>query len=75
MNAHRDPADLVVYQVCPHCKTVLEGYRIDCDGHTFRVYHCTEHGDVVPVRSAVANLVPPPGGIERNYSKPLNYSF
>lgn len=53
--AHRDPADLKIYQICPHCKTVLVTCPVRCDGHVFETYGCRAHGAVVPVNSHVAN--------------------
>jgi hypothetical protein len=56
MNAHRDPSDLPVFQVCPHCKAVLETCRVRCGEHAFETYSCPVHGDVVvPVNSHVRN--------------------
>lgn len=45
---YRHPRSLPVIDVCPHCKRplMLTGRS---NGQ------CCEHGDVVPVRSAVAN--------------------
>ncbi len=54
--ATRDPASLIAYTVCPHCKRTLSGYRFAAqDGHGIDAYHCPTHGDVVPMRSVVVN--------------------
>lgn len=42
--------------VCPYCKYETEIYLVFCNGHTFETHRCREHGDVVPMRSAVAHL-------------------
>jgi hypothetical protein len=44
-----------VFDVCPHCKAVLETCWVRCNGHAFETYSCPVHGAVVAVRSAVAN--------------------
>ena len=55
-HAPRDPASLIAYTVCPHCKRTLSGYFfIAEDGHHVEAYHCPTHGDVVPMRSHVHN--------------------
>lgn len=45
-----------VYDVCPTCKrkTVVHSFMTN-DGITLRTYHCVQHKDVVPMRSAVYN--------------------
>lgn len=54
--APRDPASLIAYTVCPHCKRTLSGYLFTAaDGHHVEAYHCPTHGDVVPMRSHVHN--------------------
>ena len=50
----RDPATVPVRDVCPHCKRVAVVFAVGCNGHQFSTWHCPEHGDVVPVRSAVS---------------------
>ncbi|MBK7542480.1 MAG: hypothetical protein IPI57_12010 [Candidatus Competibacteraceae bacterium] len=43
--------------VCPHCKRETWAYRFESpDGVRVESHRCREHGDVVPMRSAVANL-------------------
>lgn len=51
----RDPSSLSVYTVCPICKEETTISIVVCDGHNFPVHYCIHHGDVVPVRSHVAN--------------------
>lgn len=46
--SYRQPRSLSVFDVCPHCKRVLMA-----TGPTNG--QCGEHGDVVPMRSAVTN--------------------
>lgn len=41
--------------VCPHCKYPTEVFLVFCDGHVLEAHRCRDHGDVVPVRSAVRN--------------------
>lgn len=41
--------------VCPHCKCETQPYSVVCDDHPFSTHHCPNHGDVVPMRSAVSN--------------------
>lgn len=45
-----DPRD-----VCPTCKRETEVFLVFCDGHTVEVHRCSDHGDVVPMRSAIVN--------------------
>lgn len=55
---HRDPASLVGRDVCPHCKRPTMAYRFTTpDGVPVETHHCTEHGDVRPMRSHVINEV------------------
>lgn len=57
----RDPSDLTVQDVCPHCLTKIAGYAfVTREGHTIQSYWCQEHGDVVPRLSAVHNPEPRP---------------
>lgn len=43
--------------LCPHCKRETWAYRFESpDGVRVESHRCREHGDVVPMRSAVANL-------------------
>lgn len=41
--------------VCPFCKQETQVYVVFCEGHGIDVHRCREHGDVVPMRSAVHN--------------------
>lgn len=43
----RDPDALVARDVCPACKRPVHGAETS---------RCREHGDVIPIRSHVANL-------------------
>ena len=44
--------------VCPHCKRPFTIYDFATkDGQVIETYHCAEHGDVVPIRSAIVNEV------------------
>lgn len=59
--------DTPIHDVCPHCKVPVSSYHFECDGIMIISYHCQEHGDVVPMRSAVSNppapnKKPPCGG-------------
>lgn len=49
------PVDRVV---CCHCKRVVVEHAFCRDGHWIRTWHCPQHGDVVPIRSAVVNRAP-----------------
>ncbi len=44
--------------VCCHCKrpTTLHSF-VTPDGHWIETHHCAEHGDVMPMRSAIVNEV------------------
>lgn len=44
-----------VYDVCPHCKREGITHRFRTGEFTNRTFHCREHGDVVPMRSAICN--------------------
>jgi len=44
-----------VYEVCPHCKREVITHRFMTGAFTNRTFHCREHGDVVPMRSAICN--------------------
>ncbi len=51
------PVRTTTYQVCPRCKTevrVSHAFQT-ADGVGIVTYRCREHGDVVPMRSAVVN--------------------
>ena len=53
---YRDPASLLVRDVCPHCKRQTTVYRFGvADKTVIETHHCAEHGDVAPMRSHVAN--------------------
>lgn len=44
------------FTVCPSCKRELTAHRwVTPDGHVLETCHCRDHGDVVPMRSAVRN--------------------
>lgn len=52
--------------VCPHCKTLLIAHRFAAET-IVTTWHCLEHGDVVPMNSAVCNPPAPrfyPAGVE-----------
>lgn len=63
---HRNPDDLTVWKVCPHCKRELAEYRFYADGVPISAWSCVEHGDVQPMRSAVSD--PAPSGLEESNS-------
>ena len=49
-------------QVCPHCLTPVSSYAfIIKDEVRIETFSCATHGDVVPRRSAVANIIAPYG--------------
>lgn len=52
---YRDPTTLMTWEVCPHCKQPTDVFLVSCDGHVIETHRCREHGDVVPMRSAVVN--------------------
>lgn len=41
--------------VCPHCKRRVKRHAFSSGEFVVATYHCHEHGDVVPMRSAVFN--------------------
>lgn len=52
----RDPATLVAVEVCPHCMKPATTHRFTTpEGMPLETWHCKEHGDVCPRRSAIAN--------------------
>lgn len=53
--SYRDPSQVPKHQVCPHCKRPGTVFYVISDGHNFPVLSCLEHGDVLPMKSAVAN--------------------
>jgi len=48
LSAVRTPRD-----VCPHCKRVLTVHTFVTGEFRNTTYHCAEHGDVSPMRSAI----------------------
>lgn len=50
---------MIPLDVCPHCKVPVSSHRFECEGVMITTYHCPEHGDVVPMRSAVSNSPTP----------------
>ena len=55
---YRDPPD--TFSVCPHCKRQAIPFWQHCDSHEFSTWSCQEHGDIVPINSAVVNHYPTP---------------
>lgn len=56
----RDPATVETTDACPHCKAPTTAYHFQTpDGVWVASHRCRECGDVVPMRSAVANLPAP----------------
>lgn len=54
--AYREPANLAATDVCPHCLKPATPHRFATpDGVVLETWHCQQHGDVSPRRSAVAN--------------------
>lgn len=51
----QEPERLAPKTVCPHCKRLATCYTFDAGGHRIATWHCLQHGDIVPVRSAVVN--------------------
>ena len=44
------------YTVCPRCKREVMPYFVRCGSHVWPGdWQCTEHGSVIPMRSAVVN--------------------
>lgn len=53
---YRNPETLRPRDVCPHCKKVVDEYVFFTPClNPIHTYHCRECGDVIPVRSAIAN--------------------
>jgi hypothetical protein len=50
---YRDPTMLRPEQVCPHCKRKTVEYRFLTDGPPVITHHCSEHRDVIPMRSVI----------------------
>ena len=48
--------------VCPHCKRVdlVTHSFVNRDGSVTTTYHCLRHGDIVPMRSAIFNVITEP---------------
>lgn len=38
--------------VCGHCKRPVTTHYFACEGHWLASWHCSEHGDTVPIRNA-----------------------
>lgn len=54
--AYRDPKELTMFMVCPHCLGVLTAHSfIAQDDSIVSTYHCKQHGDVCPRLSNIAN--------------------
>lgn len=51
----RRPETVIPVDVCPHCKRGVKRYAFYSGEFVVATYHCHEHGDVVPMRSAVFN--------------------
>ena len=45
---------------CPHCGRETFVHAFCCDGYPVETHRCPEHGDVVPMRSAVVHGYAPP---------------
>lgn len=42
--------------VCPHCKKLVSEFAfLSPDAQAIQTWQCVEHGDVVPMRSAIYN--------------------
>ncbi len=56
------------YLVCPHCKRAVTLHEFVVDGaHLVRTEHCSEHGDVIAIYSAVVNQYPvAPAPVQRS---------
>lgn len=53
---YREPETLSPIMVCPFCLCSLTGHSFMTPGDTIvQTWHCKEHGDVCPRRSAVEN--------------------
>lgn len=53
---YREPEEIAAMMVCPFCLSLVDGYSFAAsDGEMVKTWHCKEHGDVCPRRSAVAN--------------------
>lgn len=52
------PASIPARDVCPHCKRPLAAHRFRTGDFVNEAHACIEHGDVVPMKSAVVNAHP-----------------
>ena len=50
---YRDPMTLRPELVCPHCKRKTVEHRFLIDDHPVITHHCSEHRDVIPMRSII----------------------
>ncbi|MBK8752723.1 MAG: hypothetical protein IPL99_14205 [Candidatus Competibacteraceae bacterium] len=50
---YRDPTTLRPEPVCPHCKRKTVERRCLIDDHPVITHHCSEHRDVIPMRSII----------------------
>ena len=51
----RDPATVAATDACPHCRRALSPvHEFDVGGETLKFWSCPDHGDIVPVRVALA---------------------
>lgn len=53
---------LVGVLVCPHCKRpdLVEHAFVNRDGSITTTHYCRQHSDIVPMRSAVFNVITEP---------------
>ena len=58
------PSYTPAVDVCPHCKTPVVPHHFFAAGAILSTFHCRRHGDVVPMRSAIANFAGPKGAME-----------
>lgn len=52
------PASLPAREVCPHCKRRVTTHRFRTGDFINEAHACIEHGNVIPMRSAVVNEHP-----------------
>lgn len=53
---YRDPGELGAMDACPHCRQRLARHEFTTpDGLKLATWHCKEHGDVLPVRTAMTS--------------------
>ena len=56
----RDPATVAATDACPHCRRALSPvHEFDVGGETLKFWSCPDHGDIVPVRVALAVTLAP----------------